>query len=231
MKLYLIRHGETDHNVARRIQGPLIDDPLNERGRLQAKLLEARFEADRARGVQLAAVYSSPLRRARETADALARGAGLARPVAPLPEMIEFSWGVYLGREEKDILPDMHAIHEKWEAGDVDHAPPQGESPQSAWNRARRGLEPLFERHRHDSVAIVAHGRINKIVLAALVARDLARMEQFPQGNTSVTLVTQDALKPFDAPWRLVYVNDKEHLAGVAESLPGSRAEGEPPLV
>lgn len=224
-----MRHGETDHNVARRIQGPLIDDSLNERGRQQAERLAARFEDERRKGVQLSAVYASPLKRAFETAEALARGAGVAQ-VTRLPEMIEFSWGIYLGREEKDILPDMHAIHEQWEAGNMDHAPPEGESPQRAWNRARPAIERIFDKHRHDDVAIVAHGRINKIVLAALVARDLTRMEQFPQGNTSVTLLTHPADAPFDASWRLAYVNDKEHLGDLG-SLPGSRAEGEPPLV
>ena len=231
MKLYITRHGETDHNVARRIQGPLIDDPVNDRGRLQAEALARRFADERARGLQLAAVYASPLKRAWETAETLSRGAGLDGKVEPLPEMIEFSWGIYLGREEKDILPHMHAMHERWVAGDIEHAPPEGESPKSAWDRARAGIARIHARHPHDAVAIVAHGRINKIVLAALVARDLTAMEAFPQGNTSVTLITQEPGQPLDAPWKLEYVNDKTHLDGVVESLPGSRAEGEPPLV
>lgn len=239
MRLFLVRHGETDHNVARRIQGPLLDDPLNARGLLQAEALERRFADERARGLRLAAVYSSPLKRAWTTAEAVARGAGLpSSAVQPLTGMIEFSWGVYLGRLEAEILPAMHEIHERWDAGDVHHAPPEGESPASAWERAKPGLAALVARHATagDAIAVSAHGRINKVVLAMLVARDLRRMDDFPQGNTAVTVlesppgaVGEDA---FAQPWRLLALNDKSHLddADVASSG-GTGAEGEPPLV
>jgi broad specificity phosphatase PhoE len=76
MRLHLVRHGETDHNVARRIQGPLLDDPLNARGAQQAEALARRFAAEREKGLRLAAVYSSPLKRAWMTAEAVARAAG-----------------------------------------------------------------------------------------------------------------------------------------------------------
>lgn len=228
MRLHLLRHGETDHNVAKRIQGPLLDDPLNARGRRQSEALEARYLAAHAEGARLAAVYASPLKRAWETAEAVARGMRLPR-VEPLPEMIEFSWGIYLGRvETPDVVAAMHEVHEHWRRGDVAHAPPDGESPLSAWRRARDGLAPLFERHRHEEIAVVAHGRINKIVLAQLVRRDLARMDDFGQANTSVTIL--EPRGGFDDPWEVVLPNDTSHLRSIGRS-PGTAAEGEPPLV
>lgn len=239
MRLILVRHGETDHNVARRIQGPLLDDPLNARGLAQAVALERRFADERARGLRLAAVYSSPLKRAWTTAEAVARGAGLPpSAVQPLTGMIEFSWGIYLGRLEAEILPAMHAIHERWEAGDVWHGPPEGESPASAWERARPGLEALVAKHAptDETIVVSAHGRINRIILAMLVAQDLRRMEDYPQGNTAVTILESPpgalGVDAFAKPWRLVALNDKSHLdeSGLAASG-GSSAEGEPPLV
>ncbi|HEX2022980.1 MAG TPA: histidine phosphatase family protein [Candidatus Thermoplasmatota archaeon] len=230
MRIHLIRHGETDHNVAKRIQGPLIDDPLNARGRQQSEALEARYLAERARGARLAAVYASPLKRAWETAEAVARAMGLPR-VEPMPAMVEFSWGIYLGKvETPDVVAKMREIHERWRRGDLAHAPPEGESPLSAWRRAREGLAPAFERHKGEEIAVVAHGRINKIALARMVRGDLSRMEEFPQGNTAVTILEHDDDAPFDDAWRLIVLNDTSHLRGVGRAG-GTAAEGEPPLV
>ena len=64
--LFLIRHGQTDANVNHMIQGQLIDEPLNDTGRAEA-LAVGRFFKD----VHLDRIYSSPLRRARETAVAI----------------------------------------------------------------------------------------------------------------------------------------------------------------
>lgn len=232
MRLYVIRHGETDHNVARRIQGPLLDDPVNAAGRAQAEALQRRFERERATGLRLEAVYASPLKRAWGTAEHVARGAGVPS-VVPVRGLLEFSWGVYLGRTETgETLEAMKKAHAEWTAGNVDHGLPDGESPRTAWQRAWRELQPILDRHRSGAVALVAHGRINKIVLSGLALRDLSLMERFPQGNTSVTLLERDDGAPPEGPWRIAYVNQKDHLAGLPEGVPdGATTLGGAPLV
>ena len=232
MRLYVIRHGETDHNVARRIQGPLIDDPVNANGRAQAAALERHFTEECGRGLRLDAVYASPLKRAWETGECVARGSGL-KQVHPLPGLIEFSWGVYLGQQETgETLAAMKKAHAEWKAGNVGYALPEGESPRSAWERVKAATFPVLEKHPAGAVAFVAHGRINKILLAGLVHGDLSRMEEFPQGNTSVTLLERDDGAPPAGPWRLVYVNRKEHLAGLPEGVPDhATTSGGAPLV
>ena len=230
MRVYLVRHGETEHNVARRIQGPLLDDPLNARGVRQAEALARRFEAERGEGLRLAAVYSSPLKRAWMTAEAVARGAGAPAPV-PVKGLAEFSWGVYLGKTETgDTREAMQALHEQWRAGRVEVAPPEGESPVGAFRRAWADLEPIVERHarRGDVVAWVAHGRIFKILLAGLVAGDVSRMEDFPQGNTAVSILEHDGEGPFDRGWRVVLLNDQSHFEGLGHD---TAASGPKPLV
>lgn len=230
MRLYLVRHGETIHNVARRIQGPLLDDPLNDRGMRQTERLERRFADARERGLRLAAVYASPLKRAWMTAEAVSRGAGAPPPVE-VRGLIEYSWGIYLGKTEtEDTLAAMQAIHRQWRAGHVDAAPPEGESPASAWARAWRDLSPIVAKHSHhrDTIAWVAHGRIFKILLARLVAGDLAKMEDFPQGNTAVTVLGHDGKGPFDSGWALVSLNDQSHLDGLE---PDTAERGPKPLV
>jgi len=230
MRLYLVRHGETDHNVARRIQGPLLDDPLNERGVRQAEALARRFAAEREKGLRFAAVYSSPLKRAWMTAEAVARGAGAPAPV-PVKGLTEFSWGVYLGKTETgETLEAMKALHAQWRAGQVDAAPPGGESPAGAFRRAWDDLAPVVARHapRGDTIAWVAHGRIFKILLARLVTGDVSRMEDFPQGNTAVSVLEHDAEGPYDAGWRVALLNDQSHFEGLGHD---TAASGPKPLV
>ena len=117
MKLYVVRHGETDWNVAQRWQGHA-DIPLNEAGRAQA----AETAAALAR-FSFGAVVSSPLSRAKETADAIAARAGL--PVLVEPMLIERDVGAMSGRtvlEWKvdfpgEPLPDMEPWHDVRERG------------------------------------------------------------------------------------------------------------------
>lgn len=229
MRLYVIRHGETDHNVARRIQGPLIDDPVNALGRRQAEALEAWLRKE---GVRLDAVYASPLKRAWETAEHVARGTGAPPPVEERG-LIEFSWGIYLGTTETgETLAAMKKAHAEWKAGNVRYALPEGESPWSAWERVRGAAFPLLERHPRGAIALVAHGRINKIFLSGLVHGDLARMDEFPQGNTSVTVLERDDDAPPEGPWRVLVVNSKVHLSDLPGGVPDSATTpGGAPLV
>lgn len=232
MRVFFVRHGETKHNAERRIQGPLLDDPLNERGMLQAAALERRFADEHARGLRLAAVYASPLKRAFITGEHVARGARAPAPVAT-NGLTEYSWGVYLGKTETgDTLDAMKALHARWRAGDVDARPPEGESPASAFARAWSEIEPIFARHaaRGEDVALAAHGRIFKIILARLVAGDVARMEDFPQGNTAVTLLEHANEGPWLSGWRLVYLNDRAHVKDLPDAGAAS-ATGGPALV
>lgn len=232
MRLLFVRHGETDHNKARRIQGPLLDDPLNDTGRAQARALAAHVAAEQAAGaIRLDAIYSSPLKRAWETAEAIAHVFG-QKPVA-VPGLKEFSWGVYLGKTETgETLEAMKRAHHEWTRGNVGYTLPEGESPRSAWERARAALFPILERHPSGTIAVVAHGRLNKIILASLLHDDLTRMEAFPQGNTSLTLLERADHAPPTGPWRALYVNHKVHLAGLPPGVPDHASEGErPPLV
>lgn len=237
MRLLFVRHGETEHNRARRIQGPLLDDPLNATGEAQARALAAHIAAEQTAGaLHLDAIYSSPLKRAWQTAEAIAEVFRL-RPV-PVDAFQEFSWGAYLGKTETgETLEAMKRAHHEWTSGNVRYRLPDGpdfpgESPESAWARARAALFPLLERHRTGTIALVAHGRINKIMLSALVHRDMSRMEAFPQGNTSLTLLERDDDAPPEGPWRALYVNHKVHLSGLPPGVPDHAAEGErPPLV
>lgn len=225
LRVYTVRHGETIHNVEKRIQGPLLDDPLNARGRSQAAALERRFAEAFAKGERVAAVYSSPMKRAFETAEAVARG--VQAPLVRAPGLIEFSWGSLLGRtEDGEVLEKMKRYHDRWRAGEVT-LPVEGggESPAGAFARAWRELGPIVARHadasaaarasgRSETIAWVAHGRILKVILASLAWGDVARMDEIGQGNTAVSLIEHAGVPPFDRGWRVIFLNDRSHASG-----------------
>ena len=96
MKLYIIRHGQTDWNVEGKIQGRQ-DIPLNAAGRSQAEMLAKGMEKR-----PVTAIYSSPQIRAMETAETLARAQGVT--VIPVPELAEIGYGDWEGRTASDIL-------------------------------------------------------------------------------------------------------------------------------
>lgn len=210
MRVYLVRHGETDANRQHVIQGSLVDHPLNARGQTQARAL-ARFFADqRDAGLHVDAVCSSPLLRARETALHIANG--LNRPhLTQLDGLREFSWGAYMGQENRNGRHEgMKRILDAWGAGDFDAHAPRGETLHDAWTRAWRDLEALIHAHKNDVIVLVGHGRINKIILSMLLHESFHHMEEFPQRNAGYTLLEQEG-EAWYAPLRDAAL----HLEGV----------------
>jgi broad specificity phosphatase PhoE len=147
-KILLARHGETDWNRDNRFQGHA-DPPLNATGRAQAGELAAVLATE-----QLAAVYSSPLRRALETAEIVAAGHGL-KPV-PLEALREVDVGSWQGLTRTEIearFPEQFARWLGFEQGWDD-----GESYEEMSNRVIGGLLDLSAAHHGERILVVTHG-------------------------------------------------------------------------
>ncbi|EOD12356.1 hypothetical protein EMIHUDRAFT_213567 [Emiliania huxleyi CCMP1516] len=221
-RLYLCRHGETDWNVAGRVQG-MTDIPLNPNGRSQAAALAAIL-AD----VPIGLVASSALGRASSTADAVAALHPGARRLVDA-SFNEMNFGSLEGEELRGGSPrreEYEARLAEWEAGRTSvRLPGGGESPEEVAARALKGLRelgalpplaaaaggagvPSCPRH----VCLVAHGRFNKILLAALRG-DVSRASQVAQGNTAVNIVDIDE----GGACTVVAVNLLDHLRAAAQ--------------
>ena len=147
-EILLARHGETDWNRESRFQGDA-DPPLNERGREQAAEL-AEALADE----QLAAVYSSPLRRAFETAELVAARHGLpAVPVEGLREVDVGSWQALTRNEVERRFPEQFRNWLDYGQGWDD-----GETYEAMGERALTALEELAARHDGERILAVTHG-------------------------------------------------------------------------
>jgi broad specificity phosphatase PhoE len=146
--ILLARHGETDWNRQGRFQGHA-DPPLNETGRAQAAELAAELE-----GVELAAVYSSPLGRALETAQVVAAEHGL-EPVAvdALREVNVGSWEGLTRAEVEARFPEQLA---RWL--DYDQGWEDGESYEEMGRRVVAALLELAAAHEDERILAVTHG-------------------------------------------------------------------------
>jgi phosphoserine phosphatase len=182
MTLYLVRHGETDYNLRRAVQGRRINAPLNATGRAQAARLGERFA-----GVPLTALYASPLLRARQTAEAI----GAHHPALPLhldADLEEMSWGVLAGAPESDETRAVFdELYRRWDAGDYDAGVEAGETIREVQDRALRAWDRLLRAHACGTVAVVSHGRLIRVLMASVLPEfGLARMHSLFHANTSV---------------------------------------------
>jgi probable phosphoglycerate mutase len=141
-RIALVRHGQTDWNRTRRIQGAS-DIPLNDVGRRQA-----RDAADALADGGWTAVYTSPLSRAAETASIIAAGLGLPEPT-PVPGLAERGYGLAEGLTGDEV-------RERFRGAPV----PGRESVRSVLARALEELDGLAERHPDDGIVVVAHGGV-----------------------------------------------------------------------
>ena len=139
-RIILARHGETDWNLERRWQGHS-DRPLNEAGRAQAEAL-----AEQLAGEPIAAVYSSDLVRAHETARIVAARLGL--DVVAVPGLRERRFGSWEG------LRDVEVEHRFPGA----HGPPDGETREEMLQRVLASLEAIAAAHDGQTVLVVCHG-------------------------------------------------------------------------
>lgn len=148
-RLILIRHGETDWNVEKRYQGQE-DPPLNGRGRDQALFLAEALSA-----IPLDVLYSSPLARARETAQIITEQLGIPLHFeARLKEIHLGEWGGKLSAEVAAQDPDRHL---RWEADAWSVTPPGGESLFQVRERVHAAADEIVRRHEGRTIGLVAH--------------------------------------------------------------------------
>lgn len=199
MKLYIIRHGQTDWNVLDKIQGRR-DIPLNAVGKAQAAGLAKGMERR-----PVTAVYSSPQKRAWETAMSIAENQGV--PIYPLDSLAEISYGEWEGRTSRDIMSNDQALYESWRQHPATVAPPGGESLSQVDGRCHAAWEYIRSRLTGDT-AIVAHGGTLAHFIVLLLKGQPGGKEIIV-GNASITTIEYD---PKEGSCRLLELNDSKHL-------------------
>ena len=209
MRLVLVRHSESVGNAEGRLQGRT-DFPLTERGIGQSHRLARRL-----RDAPLAALYSSPLARARQTADVLSEALGL--PVLDLPEVQEYDFGELSGVALDELRLRSNPAQRYLQGG---FPPIPGEEGREAFRQRVCGaLWGLAERHKGETVAVVCHG--GPVVAFVLEVLGLPYSRPIPltvhNGSLTVIEVRDDKPGPLDPRPRAVLAafNDTCHLDGM----------------
>lgn len=206
IRFILVRHGETERNLEKRIQGQT-DSPLSERGRQQSEVLARRL----ARSGRLQAVYSSNLGRALATAALIAEATG--HEVVADERFRELSFGEAEGSTWDIINRDFSGISYRWRDHEDGIRFPGGESRAEGVGRALAGMRHIAGNHPSGDVVIVTHGGI----LASLFGEIL----QIPPGirpackieNASINILR---LKTDKDRWKIMTWGDVSHLEDFA---------------
>lgn len=202
-RIIAIRHGETAWNVDTRIQGSL-DIALNERGRQQALHV-----AEALRHEPIAAIYSSDLWRAHDTAVAIGNATGL-KPI-PTEGLRERMFGIFEGKtfaEIEALWPDLAA---RWRRREPDFCPEDGESLLTFRDRITHCVSRLAAQHTGQQIVVVGHGGVNDVLYRAATGLALDAPRTWSLGNAEINrlLWTQQGFS-------LVGWADAAHLQGAA---------------
>ena len=207
-RICLVRHGETEWNAARRIQGQ-IDIDLNAIGLRQAEAA-GRWLQD----AGIVALYSSDLKRAWNTA--LAIGAALGLTPTATPEMRERRYGVFEGLtydEAKANHPDGYAA---FEGRNADYAFENGESLKAMFARVTGRLQAIAAAHPGQNVAVVLHGGVLDIINRFVRGNSLETPRDFLIPNAGLNWIAVD-----NGHWHLETWGETSHLEpGALDELP-----------
>lgn len=206
-RICFVRHGETDWNAEKRIQGQ-IDIDLNETGRAQA--LAAAFGLAHHR---FAAVYASDLARALQTAQAAAARLGLEVQVSA--GLRERHYGIFQGLTAAEGALRHPQAHARYAVRDPAYDFETGESLAGFAERVAAGVDAMARRHAGQTLLAVTHGGVLDIIYRRATGRPLEASRDFAIPNAALNWFDIDA-----HGWRLVKWADRHHLERVLEQAP-----------
>lgn len=205
MKLLLVRHGETEGNVSRRLAGA--DDPLTDRGREQARELAAHLSGRD----DIVALYASPYVRALETARAI--GAEIGMEPVQRARLAEVDVGEAVGYRFEEWAEKFPEEAERFRTEGLDYAWPGGESGRQISARTEAELGEILDEHRCEggTVVLVSHGG----ALAWIIAHLLGEPDgEWPHEYALLEncSLSEAEVNP-DGPAKFLYTNEIGHLS------------------
>lgn len=211
-RLYLVRHAEAEGNVREFFQGTR-NTALTEKGLRQTDCLAERF-----RGIALDAVYTSPFRRAVQTAEAVNRHHGL--PLIRSSELREIHGGDWEGLSWAEIPERYPAAYARWTGKMQTFCAPRGDAMTAVYARMRRVMTKIALDAAGKTAAVISHGCALRNFLAYVEFHSIDRLGDVGwSDNTAVSLVEYDH---GSQKWRLIFKNDSAHLPPELSTLRSS---------
>ncbi len=198
-RVFLVRHGETQWNRELRVMGQL-DIPLNDVGREQARRTAALLAGER-----FAAIYSSDLVRALETAQIIAAPHRL--DVIALPELREARYGLWEGLTRDEVLQRFPEEYKMRQTDPENFRPSGGESRTELYERASKIFSELVARHPHQKILLVSHGGTIRAILRSVLGLGPGN-GHFAVDNCGITIIDRED----DDSYEVFTVNSVFHL-------------------
>ncbi len=177
-EIIIARHGQTEWNVGEVFRGR-IDIGLDETGVKQAGLLAGYLS-----GMEIEAIYSSPLKRASETAEAIAHHHNLKVEIAAA--LIDFNFGKWQGLQHEEVKEKYEEIYAEWNTNPHRITMPDGESLDDVRKRVLGVVDEVTARHQ-GTVLLVAHRVVNKVLICALLGLDNSHFWDIRQDTCGIT--------------------------------------------
>ena len=206
VKVMLVRHGETDWNREEVFRGR-INVELNRNGREQAKAL-----AEATRIFQIDAVYSSPLSRSLETAGIVAEAHDLDVRIAR--GFVDFHYGDWQGLKHRKVKGKFPYLYLRWHESPHLVQIPGGESLDDVRQRSLRELKKIVAEHEGQTVMIVSHRVVNKVLLCAIMGLDNSHFWRIRQGNCCLNI-----FECSEDEYTICLLNDICHLRQTTDVL------------
>lgn len=200
-KIYMVRHCEAMGNVKRVFQGST-DFDISDVGEQQLEYLKERFK-----DIEFDRIYSSPLKRARKTAEAvLGERKMLVQTEFGLREL---SGGFVEGKPFVEAFNAIPSLADAWDNHPQDFAPPGGEPMRDAYKRIWNTVLRLAKYNKDKTIVCATHGGVMRCLLCRLLKGSIEHLVDMPWSeNTAVTLIEfNDAFEP-----KVIFYNDISHL-------------------
>jgi broad specificity phosphatase PhoE len=208
-RIILVRHGQTEWNRVERFRG-LKDIELDETGHRQAQAI-----ADRLHRWEIHAIYSSPLKRAFQTAQPIAEAKGLE--VQPLQGLNDIDYGAWTGLSPEEVATEYGVLYQILLDNPHLAQLPDGESLDQVRIRAVDALKRICLRQQSGTVVLVSHQVVNRVLLCAILGLSNASFWQIAQDNAAINIFEAQGGK-----YRLLLLNDTCHLESLSSELPPS---------
>jgi broad specificity phosphatase PhoE len=200
-EIILVRHGETEWNVGKIYRGRMGIN-LDEVGIKQAELLGKYLSQ-----TMLDAIYSSPLKRALDTANIIARYSKTSVQVSD--NLIDFDYGEWQGLSEEEVKKLYPSLHNEWLTNPHRVRMPHGESLADVRERSLKVINEVISEYK-GRVVLVSHRVINKVLICSLSGLDNSHFWNIKQDLTGITTFSYQAGR-----FILTKHNDTSHLKGM----------------
>lgn len=201
ISIYLVRHGQTAWNKEEVFRGRA-DIQLNEVGRKEALLTGQYLEK-----IKVDLIYTSPLSRAVETAEAIARLHG--KEAVVLQGLIDIDFGQWQGLSHETVRERYAELYQRWKDNPHLVRFPEGESLEEVRRRTLRAIDEILQAHVDETLVMVSHRVVNKTVLCGLLGLDNSHFWKIGQDTACINVLE------FGEGFVLRRLNDTSHLTDI----------------